>query len=174
MDIGQREAQHYTVPHRLKTVSLSDCITVSSNKNCYTAAYFSGFKGLISVISLVSLLVDDYDAAIDFFTRALDFRLVEDSPQGNKRWVVVAPADGGTALLLAKATTAQQQQLIGEQGAGRVWLFLQTNDFDLDYQRMRQYGVEFCELPRHEPYGTVAVFRDICGNKWDLIERKKI
>ncbi len=127
----------------------------------------------MSTIALVSLLVGDYDTAIQFFTGALNFRLIEDSPQGNKRWVVVAPPGGGTALLLAKASTAQQQQLIGEQGAGRVWLFLQTDDFDGDYQRMLQHGVEFCEQPRHESYGKVVVFRDIAGNKWDLIERKK-
>lgn len=143
------------------------------NKTARLPPMISGNEHMMSMISLVSLLVEDYDAAIEFFTKPLNFRLMEDSPQGNKRWVVVAPPDGGTALLLAQASTAQQQQLLGEQGAGRVWLFLQTNDFASDYQRMCQYGVEFCEQPRYEPYGTVVVFRDISGNKWDLIERKK-
>lgn len=123
-------------------------------------------------ISLVSLLVQDYDQAIAFFTGALNFQLLEDSPQGNKRWVVVAPPGGGSSLLLAQPSTPQQQQMIGQQGAGRVWLFLQTDNFTRDYQRMADYGVEFCEAPRHEAYGTVVVFRDISGNKWDLIERK--
>lgn len=124
-------------------------------------------------LALVSLLVADYDSAIDFYCNKLGFRLVEDSPQGHKRWVVVAPqGEHGSALLLARASDAHQQAMIGQQGAGRVWLFLQTDDFERDYQRMSAAGVQFKEPPRYEPYGTVAVFADLHGNLWDLIERK--
>ncbi len=124
-------------------------------------------------IALVSLLVRDYDSAIDFYCNKLGFHLQEDSPQGNKRWVVVAPpGNQGTALLLARASDERQQALIGQQGAGRVWLFLQTDNFERDYQRMSAAGVQFQEAPRYEPYGTVAVFSDLHGNLWDLIERK--
>ncbi|OYU98219.1 MAG: extradiol dioxygenase [Burkholderiales bacterium PBB5] len=125
-------------------------------------------------LATVSLLVHDYDAAIGFFTQALRFRLVEDTPQGpDKRWVVVAPPGGqGAALLLARAATPQQQALVGGQGAGRVWLFLHTDDFWADHRHMLSHGVQFLETPREEPYGTVAVFQDLCGNKWDLIQRR--
>lgn len=124
-------------------------------------------------LALVSLLVRDYDEAIEFYCNRLGFRLVEDTPQGPKRWVVVAPqGDIGSALLLARASDVEQQAMIGRQGAGRVWLFLQTDDFERDYQRMSANGVQFQEQPRHEPYGTVAVFADLYGNLWDLIERK--
>ena len=124
-------------------------------------------------IALVSLIVRDYDEAIDFYCHKLGFRLVEDTPQGQKRWVVVAPqGDSGSALLLARASNDKQQEMIGQQGAGRVWLFLQTNDFAGDYLRMSAAGVQFQEQPRAEAYGTVAVFADLYGNLWDLIERK--
>jgi len=124
-------------------------------------------------LALVSLIVRDYDEAIEFYCQKLGFRLVEDTPQGHKRWVVVAPqGDSGSALLLARASDAEQQALIGRQGAGRVWLFLQTDDFHRDYQRMLAAGVVFNEQPRVEPYGTVVVFADLYGNLWDLIERK--
>ncbi len=124
-------------------------------------------------LALVSLLVRDYAEAIDFYCNQLGFRLVEDTPQGQKRWVVVAPqGETGSALLLARASDAEQQAMIGRQGAGRVWLFLQTDDFARDYQRMSAAGVRFQEMPRYEPYGTVAVFADLYGNLWDLIERK--
>lgn len=124
-------------------------------------------------LSLVSLLVADYDEAIAFYTQKLGFQLLEDSPQGDKRWVVVSPADStGCALLLAKASKAEQQMLIGGQGAGRVWLFLQTDDFWADYQRMQQQGVQFLETPREEVYATVVVFQDLYGNKWDLLQKK--
>ncbi|WP_337840792.1 VOC family protein [Rheinheimera sp.] len=124
-------------------------------------------------LSLVSLLVDDYDQAIAFYQGKLGFELVEDSPQGDKRWVVVRPRGAReSAILLARASTELQRAQIGQQGAGRVWLFLHTEDFYSDYQRMLQAGVEFLEPPREEPYGTVVVFQDLYGNKWDLLQRR--
>ncbi|WP_419570553.1 VOC family protein [Rheinheimera sp.] len=126
-------------------------------------------------LSLVSLLVDDYDQALAFYLGKLGFELVEDSPQGNKRWVVIRPRGAKeSAILLAKASTALQQAQIGQQGAGRVWLFLQTDDFYRDYQRMQQAGVEFLEAPREEPYATVVVFQDLYGNKWDLLQKREL
>ena len=126
-------------------------------------------------LSLVSLLVDDYDQALAFYLGKLGFELVEDSPQGNKRWVVIRPRGAKeSAILLAKASTALQQAQIGQQGAGRVWLFLQTDDFYRDYQRMQQTGVEFLEAPREEPYATVVVFQDLYGNKWDLLQKREL
>ncbi|RVU40589.1 VOC family protein [Rheinheimera riviphila] len=123
-------------------------------------------------LSLVSILVDDYDQAIQFYTRKLGFDLKEDTPQGDKRWVVVAPPGSHeSAILLAKASKPEQQALIGGQGAGRVWLFLQTDDFWSDYQRMLDGGVQFLEQPRVESYATVVVFQDLYGNKWDLLQR---
>ncbi|MDP1632662.1 MAG: VOC family protein [Caulobacter sp.] len=124
-------------------------------------------------LALTALLVADYDAAIAFFTGAMGFELIEDTPRGpGKRWVVVAPPGSTEArLLLARAADADQQALIGRQGGGRVWLFLQTDDFDRDHARMTAAGVRFLEAPRREPYGSVAVFEDISGNRWDLIER---
>lgn len=120
----------------------------------------------------IALLVRDYDEAIAFFTKALGFSLIEDTPQGDgKRWVLVAPPGGRTSLLLAKAATPQQIAMIGHQGGGRVFLFLHTDDFSRDYEAMRSRGVIFRETPREEPYGIVAVFEDLCGNKWDLIQR---
>ncbi len=127
-----------------------------------------------SSIAQVALLVCDYDEAIAFFVGALRFRLVEDrAMDAAKRWVVVAPpGSGGTSLLLAKASTDEQRACIGRQGGGRVFLFLETDDFDDVYRHMQAQGVRFMEAPRHEPYGTVAVFEDVCGNRWDLIQRK--
>lgn len=123
-------------------------------------------------LATVALLVPEYDPAIAFFTQALGFTLLEDRPQGpGKRWVVVAPAGGqGSALLLARAATPAQQAAIGQQGGGRVWLFLRTDDFARDAQRLTAHGARFTETPRHEPYGTVAVFEDPWGNRWDLIQ----
>lgn len=123
-------------------------------------------------LALTALLVADYDPAITFFTRALGWSLVEDTAMGSdKRWVVVAPADG-SGLLLARAADEGQRAMIGQQGGGRVFLFLETDDFARDHARMSAAGVRFLEAPRHEPYGTVAVFEDVSGNRWDLIERK--
>lgn len=123
-------------------------------------------------ISLLTLVVHDYDEAVAFFTGALRFRLVEDKPLGSgKRWVVVAPAGSrGASLLLAKAATSEQVNHVGNQTGGRVFLFLETNDFWNDYSHMQAHGVQFTEQPRQEPYGWVVVFLDLYGNKWDLIE----
>ncbi len=123
-------------------------------------------------ISMVALVVREYDEAIAFFTAALGFELIEDDPRADgKRWVVVAPpGDGGAALLLAKAVTPEQRASIGNQAGGRVFLFLRTSEFRRDYERMRTHGVRFTEEPRQEPYGTVVVFLDLYGNKWDLVE----
>jgi catechol 2,3-dioxygenase-like lactoylglutathione lyase family enzyme len=122
----------------------------------------------------VALVVRDYDEAIAFFRDKLHFTVVEDSyqPAQNKRWVVVAPRGGeGTSVLLARATNHEQSAAIGNQTGGRVFLFLATDDFWRDYNAMRSAGVEFVREPKVEPYGTVAVFRDVCGNLWDLLER---
>ncbi|MFM5469085.1 VOC family protein [Aeromonas veronii] len=128
-------------------------------------------------IGALTLLVADYDQAIRFFTEGLGFALLEDTRldepgKPGKRWVRVAPKGApGSALLLAQAANAHQQAAIGQQGGGRVFLFLETTDFWGDYQRMQAYGVHFCEQPRDEPYGTVVVFEDISGNRWDLLQR---
>ncbi len=123
-------------------------------------------------LGLVALLVRDYDEAIAFFTGALRFTLVEDADRGGgKRWVVVVPPGGGSGLLLARAVGAEQQAQIGNQAGGRVFLFLDTDDFDAQFAHMQSHGVEFLEAPRAEDYGKVVVFRDLCGNKWDLLQR---
>ena len=124
-------------------------------------------------LSLVALVVRDYDEAIAFFRDKLHFTLVEDTyqPEQDKRWVVVAPPGGkGTSLLLARAVNDEQAAAIGHQTGGRVFLFLSTDDFWRDYRAMVVAGVEFVRDPKVEPYGTVAVFRDVCGNLWDLFE----
>jgi catechol 2,3-dioxygenase-like lactoylglutathione lyase family enzyme len=122
-------------------------------------------------IGAVTLLVRDYDEAIAFYTRALRFEVVEDAPQGGgRRWVLLAPpGPPGCRLLLAKAKDAGEAQAIGRQAGGRVFLFLHTDDFAGDFRGMRERGVRFHEEPREEAYGTVAVFEDLYGNKWDLI-----
>ena len=123
-------------------------------------------------LAMATLVVRDYDEAIAWFTRVLRWRLVEDQPMTEaKRWVVVAPSGGGSALLLAKAASAEQEAAIGRQTGGRVALFLHTDDLDADLAHLRAQGVKFAEpAPRAEPYGRVIVFRDLYGNKWDLIE----
>lgn len=122
-------------------------------------------------LAYTTLLVDDYDTAIAWFTRVLRFELLQDTPLApGKRWVVVAPSRTGGALLLARAATPEQQALVGRQGAGRVWLFLHTDRFDDDLARLREHGVHITEVPRDEPYGRVVVFEDGWGNRWDLIE----
>ena len=124
-------------------------------------------------IAHVALVVRDYDEAIEFFTKKLDFTLVEDTyqPAQDKRWVIVAPpVSDGAQLLLARATTPEQEGAIGNQTGGRVFLFLRTDDFWRDYNRMVQRGIEFVREPKAEPYGTVTVFKDLYGNLWDLVE----
>lgn len=122
-------------------------------------------------ITTVALVVPDYDAAIAFYTGTMGFTLTEDIPQGHKRWVTVEPKGGGVRLLLARAETDQQRAAIGNQCGGRVFLFLETDDFARDHARMLAAGVTFEEAPRHEVYGIVAVWQDPYGNRWDLIER---
>ncbi|MBC7843398.1 MAG: VOC family protein [Gemmatimonadaceae bacterium] len=122
----------------------------------------------------VAFLVHDYDEAIQYFTTVLGFELRGDTPlTAEKRWVLVAPPGGGEAsLLLARAVTDEQRACVGRQGAGRVWLFLHTDDFDRDHAEMQARGVRFTEAPREEPYGTVVVFADLYGNRWDLVQMK--
>ena len=124
-------------------------------------------------ISSISILVADYDEAIDFYVGKLGFKLLEDERLSDeKRWVRVVPEEVGSActLLLAKASNEEQSRSIGSQSGGRVFLILKTDNFDEDYKRMRDKGVQFCEDPRLEDYGKVVVFEDLYGNKWDLIE----
>lgn len=120
-------------------------------------------------LSALALVVPDYDAAIAFYVGRLGFRLVEDIDQGHKRWVTVEPAGGGTRLVLARAEGAVQRAAIGNQAGGRVFLFLETDDFARDHAAMLAAGVIFEEAPRREAYGSVAVWRDPFGNRWDLI-----
>ena len=123
-------------------------------------------------IGYISLIVPNYDEAKDYYMRALGFELVEDTDLGEgKRWVVIKPGQGeGTGIVLAEAKTAEEKAAVGNQGAGRVWLFLHTDDFQRDHWRFQANGVHFLEPPREEAYGTVAVFEDRYGNKWDLLE----
>jgi len=123
-------------------------------------------------IAAITLVVRDYDEAIAWYTDVLGFDLTEDTSLGDgKRWVLVAPPGGaGTHLLLARAATPEQEAHIGDQTGRRVFLILHTDDFQRDYDAMRARGVVFEEVPRHEPYGSVAVFRDLYGNLWDLLE----
>ena len=124
-------------------------------------------------LHLVTLLVRDYDEAISFYVGKLGFSLSSDAEQGGgKRWVVVTPPGGDAGLLLAKAVGADQVARIGDQTGGRVFLFLETDDFTRDHAAMSAAGVRFLEAARQEPYGTVAVFEDLYGNRWDLIEPK--
>jgi catechol 2,3-dioxygenase-like lactoylglutathione lyase family enzyme len=121
----------------------------------------------------IALVVRDYDEAIDFYVGKLGFELLEDTyqPAQDKRWVVVAPPGGvGTTLLLAKASKPEQAPFVGNQAGGRVFLFLNTDDFQRDYQRLRANNVTFVREPKEEEYGTVAVFQDLYGNQWDLLQ----
>jgi catechol 2,3-dioxygenase-like lactoylglutathione lyase family enzyme len=122
-------------------------------------------------LGTLALLVPDYDAAILFFVSVMGFRLTADIDQGRKRWVTVEPPGGGAALVLARADGPEQRAAVGKQAGGRVFLFLETDDFARDHARMTAAGVLFEEAPRVEPYGTVAVWREPFGNRWDLIGR---
>ncbi len=127
-------------------------------------------------LGLVSLVVRDYDEALAFFVGTLGFVLVEDSivPDQSKRWVVVSPPGAGESrLLLAQASTTDQRSRIGSQTGGRVFLFLHTDDFQRDYESYRARGVVFVRDPKEEPYGTVAVFKDLYGNLWDLLQPRE-
>jgi catechol 2,3-dioxygenase-like lactoylglutathione lyase family enzyme len=124
-------------------------------------------------LSALALVVPDYDAAIAFYVGKLGFRLTEDVNQGRKRWVTVEPPGGGARLVLARASGRRQSLAVGNQAGGRVFLFLETDDFARDHAAMLAAGVVFEEAPRHEPYGTVAVWRDPFGNRWDLLERAR-
>jgi len=128
----------------------------------------------MSHLGMITVVVDNYDSAIDYYTTALGFTLVEDTKMSEtKRWVVVAPdANQGAALLLAQAASPEQSAAIGNQSGGRVMFFLYTDNFDRDYARMAEHNVAFTEEPRYEEYGKVVVFADKYGNKWDFIERK--
>jgi len=124
-------------------------------------------------IAHVALVVRDYDEAIEFYTSRLRFTLVEDTyqPAQDKRWVVVSPpGTNGATLLLARASTPEQEAFIGNQAGGRVFLFLSTDDFWRDYREMQARGIRFVREPAEQDYGTVAVFEDLYGNRWDLIE----
>jgi catechol 2,3-dioxygenase-like lactoylglutathione lyase family enzyme len=128
----------------------------------------------MSRLGLVTLVVREYDESIAFYVGSLGFELVEDSPLGDgQRWVGVAPPGGGeAALLLAQAASSSERERVGDQTGGRVALFLHTDDFTGDHERMVAAGVSFLERPREEPYGTVAVFEDLYGNRWDLIQHR--
>ena len=123
----------------------------------------------------IALVVRDYDEAIEFYTKKLHFELVEDTyqPEQDKRWVVVAPPHPqGTTILLARASKPEQEPFIGDQAGGRVFLFLGTDDFWRDYEEMREKGIVFVRAPKEADYGTVAVFQDLYGNLWDLVQFK--
>ncbi len=126
-------------------------------------------------IAHIALVVRDYDEAIDFYTKTLNFELIEDTyqPEQDKRWVVVAPPNtNGATLLLARASNPEQEKSIGNQTGGRVFLFLDTDDFWRDYNAMIAKGIRFIREPKEEEYGIVSVFEDLYGNLWDLVERK--
>ena len=123
----------------------------------------------------IALVVRDYDEALDFYVNKLNFELIEDTyqPEQDKRWVVVAPpGSSGATLLLARASKPEQEPFIGNQAGGRVFLFLHTDDFWRDYKRMTELGITFVRPPKEAEYGTVAVFEDLYGNRWDLLQLK--
>ena len=122
-------------------------------------------------IASVTLLVDDHEVAVDYFVGTLGFELVSDTPRdGGDRWVVVAPKGGGTGIRLAFARDERQRQVIGAQAGGRVFVVMYTDDLDRDYRAFMERGITFLEPPRKEPYGAIAVFADMFGNRWDLIQ----
>lgn len=128
---------------------------------------------MIQALVHIALVVKDYDEAIDFYTKKLHFDLVEDTyqPEQDKRWVVVSPpGSNGTTILLAKASKSEQEPFIGNQAGGRVFLFLGTDDFTRDFEEMKGLGIEFVREPKVQDYGMVAVFKDLYGNLWDLVQ----
>lgn len=131
---------------------------------------------MVQSIVHIAIVVRDYDEAIEFYTKKLHFQLLEDSyqPEQDKRWVVVSPpGSNGTTILLAKASKPIQEQFIGNQAGGRVFLFLGTDDFWRDYNEMKEIGIEFTREPKEADYGIVAVFKDLYGNLWDLVQFNK-
>lgn len=131
---------------------------------------------MIQAIVHIALVVRDYDEAIEFYTKKLHFTLIEDTyqPEQDKRWVVVSPPGSmGTTLLLARASKPEQEPFIGNQSGGRVFLFLGTDDFWRDYNEMKAIGIEFAREPKEQDYGMVAVFKDLYGNLWDLVQFKE-
>lgn len=131
---------------------------------------------MIQSVVHIALVVKDYDEAIDFYTKKLNFNLIEDTyqPEQDKRWVVVSPpGSSGTTILLARASTPEQESFIGNQLGGRVFLFLGTDDFSRDYNEMISKKVEFVREPKEQSYGMVAVFKDLYGNLWDLVQFKE-
>lgn len=131
---------------------------------------------MIQSIIHIALVVKDYDEAIEFYTKKLNFTLIEDTyqPEQDKRWVVVCPPGSvGTTVLLAKASKPEQEPFIGNQSGGRVFLFLNTDDFWRDYNEMCSKGIEFVREPKEQSYGIVAVFKDLYGNLWDLVQLKE-
>lgn len=131
---------------------------------------------MIQSIVHIALVVKEYDEAIEFYTKRLNFTLVEDTyqPEQDKRWVVISPPGSvGTTILLAKASKTEQELFIGNQAGGRVFLFLNTDDFWRDYNEMIESGIEFVREPKEQSYGMVAVFKDLYGNLWDLLELKE-
>lgn len=135
-----------------------------------------GVNGMVQSIVHIALVVKDYDEAIEFYTKKLHFTLIEDTyqPEQDKRWVVVSPSgSSGTTILLARASKPEQLSFIGNQAGGRVFLFLGTDDFWRDYNEMISKGIEFVRKPKEQSYGTVAVFKDLYGNLWDLVQFKE-
>lgn len=148
----------------------------SKHRSRFTLKASSKRKRMKQSILHIALVVKDYDEAIEFYTKKLNFELVEDTyqPEQDKRWVVVSPpGSNGVTLLLARASDTEQEKYIGNQAGGRVFLFLGTDDFWRDYNQMVSRGVKFVREPKKQVYGTVAVFEDLYGNLWDLLERKK-
>ena len=136
----------------------------------------NGGETVIQSIVHIALVVKDYDEAIEFYTKKLHFTLIEDTyqPEQDKRWVVVAPPGSvGTTILLARASKPEQEPFVGNQSGGRVFLFLNTDDFWRDYRDMQEQGIEFVREPQEQPYGWVAVFKDLYGNFWDLLQLKE-
>ena len=123
-------------------------------------------------IAALTIIVPDYAAGLAFYQGVMGFAVTADVDQGHKRWITLRAPGGGAEIVLARADDAPQRSAIGAQGGGRVWLFLETDDFAADHARMLAAGVQFEEAPRHEDYGTVAVWRDPFGNRWDLLQRR--